>query len=149
MHRSAQPRSGRRGRTPGCGKRIIDTEPSPARSDNGNSASSGGGLTAEEDAMIPPGPPGTVSVSRENGFYVVQWEGTRDDTVIAYAVYRRCGAESWTPIARVPVRNPRNEGPHDWKDRMDASCEYAVAAVDANGREGPRSDEASPDRSDE
>ena len=96
--------------------------------------------------MIPPGPPGTVNASRENGSYVVQWEGTRDDTVTAYEVYRRCGAESWIPVARVPVRNPRNEGPHEWKDRVEANCEYAVAAVDANGRVGPRSDQASPVR---
>jgi hypothetical protein len=121
-----------------------ETNPSPARSD---SASSAGGLTTEEDAMIPPGPPGIVSVSRENGLSTVRWEGTRDDTVSAYEVYRRCGAGPWTSVARVPVRNPRNEGPHDWEDRIDATCEYAVAAVDADGRVGPRSDEASPDRS--
>lgn len=96
--------------------------------------------------MIPPGPPGTVTVRHENGLYTLRWEGTRDDTVTAYEVYRRCGAESWEAVGRVPVRNERNEGPHDWEDRTDATCEYAVAAVDANGRVGPRSDEASPNR---
>jgi len=62
------------------------------------------GITLEQDALIPPGPPGTVNVSHRDDVHVVEWKGTRDDTIVGYEVYRMCGSGDWERIGFVALR---------------------------------------------
>ena len=91
-------------------------------------------------AMIPPGPPGTVLVTRDGDLSVVSWKGTRDDRIRGYQVYRRCGSGGWDPLGFVPLHadDERNRGEYRFEDRYREHCEYTVAAVGASGRPGPR-----------
>jgi hypothetical protein len=82
-----------------------------------------------------------VEVARRGAVHRVEWAGTRDDTIRGYQVLRRCDGESWAPLAFVPLRSddPRNRGPYHYEDRIDQTCEYAVAAVSAANEPGPTS----------
>ena len=100
-----------------------------------------GGITADEDALIPAGPPGLVVVSQRDDAHVVQWQGTRDDTILGYQVYRRCLPGEWTKIAFVEIHDGdnRNKGTYVFEDEFDADCEYTVAAVGRDGNPGQMS----------
>ena len=99
------------------------------------------GITAEEDALIPPGRPGTVSTSRQAEKCLVEWVGTGDDTILGYVVYRRRPGEEWEEIGRTPLHpnDERNRGVYLFEDDGASEWEYAVAAIAANGMPGPRS----------
>jgi hypothetical protein len=98
------------------------------------------GITAEQDAGIPPGPPGLVSISTADGKIIVAWMGTRDDRIRGYEVYRRCAPGDWETIGFVPIRedDERNRGEYRFAERVRDGCEYTVSAVGADGRPGPR-----------
>jgi hypothetical protein len=101
-----------------------------------------GGITAEEDAEIVPGPPGTVLVSHHpESLHRIEWQGTRDDTIRGYQVYRSCSDSEWEPIEFVKLRDDdeRNRKTYVFEERFDAVCDYTVAAVDRRGSPGPRS----------
>jgi hypothetical protein len=99
-----------------------------------------GGISREEDAMIPPGPPGEVLVARNGDLSVVSWKGTRDDRIRRYQVHRRCDPGDSDPVGFVPLHpdDERNRGEYRFEDRHRPRCEYTVAAVGASGRPGPR-----------
>jgi hypothetical protein len=84
-----------------------------------------------------------VTVEHGDGVHVIRWKGTRNDTVSGYELRRRCPGADWRAVAFVPLRaeDPRNQGDYEARDEHDDSCEYAVAAVDADGRAGQGSDE--------
>ena len=98
-------------------------------------------ITAEQDAQIPPGPPGSVSVSRSGQVHVVEWKGTRDDTIQGYEVYKRRPPGKWVKIGRVKLRrdDERNRGTYRFEAKFNADCEYTVAAVGPDGKPGPKS----------
>jgi hypothetical protein len=105
--------------------------------------SSGMGITLEADTLIPPGPPGTVRVSHRDSLHTVSWLGTRDDRIIGYQVYRRCPNEEWQAIAslRLLPGDDRNQGAYSIEDRFSVQCEYTVAAIGRNGKQGPKAAE--------
>jgi hypothetical protein len=101
-----------------------------------------GGITAEEDAAIPPGPPGIVLVSHyPELLHHIEWQGTRDDTIRGYQVYRSCPGRDWEEIGFVKLRgdDERNRATYVFEDRFDSVCDYTVAAVDHRGNPGPKS----------
>ena len=51
-------------------------------------------LTNEQNAIIAPGPPGNLWFSIESGNKIINWQGTRDDTVSYYTIYGRCDKNS-------------------------------------------------------
>lgn len=100
------------------------------------------GITAEEDAAIPPGPPGKVLVSHQPRLlHRIEWRGTQDDTIRGYQIYRRCPDGEWEEIAFVKLRDDdeRNRATYVFEDRFDGVCDYTVAAVDQRGNPGPKS----------
>lgn len=99
------------------------------------------GITAEADALIPPGPPGVVSVSRRSQVHVVEWKGTHDDTILGYEVYRKCPPGEWVKIGSVKLHpdDERNRGMYHFEAKFDSDCEYTVAAVSQDGKPGPKS----------
>ena len=102
---------------------------------------SGPGITAEEDAGLLSGPPGTVEVTHGPEGHLVQWSGTRDDQITGYRVYRRCDPGKWVEVGLVETRDEdeRNEGVYGFEEQFAADCEYTVAAVGRNGVTGPKS----------
>ena len=98
------------------------------------------GITFEEDARIPSGPPGSISISRHGPSRVVEWKGTRDDTVLGYEVYRSCSQGEWVKLGFVPLSasDERNAGLYRYEDSFSGECKYSVAAVGSNGKPGPR-----------
>jgi hypothetical protein len=101
-----------------------------------------GGITAEEDAGIPAGPPGRVLVSHHPGsLHRIEWQGTLDDTIRGYQIYRRCPNGEWEEIAYLPLHDDdeRNRAVYLFEDRFDVVCDYTVAAVDHLGNAGPKS----------
>ena len=99
------------------------------------------GITAEADAQIPPGPPGSVSVMRRGQVHVVEWKGTRDDTIQGYEVYRKCPLGEWVKVGSVKLHpdDERNRGTYRFQLDFSADCEYTVAAVNPDGKPGPKS----------
>jgi hypothetical protein len=99
------------------------------------------GITAEEDAGIAPGPPGEVRILHGGRIHRIEWQGTRDDTVRGYQIYRRCSGSPWQELAFVELHanDPRNRDTYVFEDPFGAVCDYAVAAVAADGRRGPLS----------
>lgn len=71
----------------------------------------------------------------------MEWSGTRDDGVAAYRVYRRCSSGDWIEVGLVKVRDEdeRNQATYRFEERLDAECDYTVAAVGRNGVTGPMS----------
>jgi len=100
----------------------------------------GGGITSEEDALIPPGPPVKVRVSPRASLHTVTWVGTRDDQIIGYQVYRRCANEEWQAIASLGLLpgDDRNQGAYSIEDSFTRKCEYTVAAIGRDGKRGPK-----------
>ena len=51
-----------------------------------------------------------------------------------------CGSGDWERIGFVALRtdDERNRGTYVHEDVSDARCEYTVAAVDADGKPGPK-----------
>lgn len=99
------------------------------------------GISAEENARIPPGPPGTVIVTQQGRQHVVEWQGTRDDTITGYQVYvRSTNQEVWKPVGLVRLRSDdsRNRGTYRFEKDAEPGCEYAVAAVGLSGKPGPK-----------
>jgi hypothetical protein len=129
----------------GCGRFTESSDDRPAPDEPATSQPSTSsprvGISAEEDATIPPGPPGTVNVSHRDGVHVVDWKGTRDDTIVGYEVYRRCGSGDWNSVGSVALRpdDGRNRGTYVLEDEFKIRCEYTVAAVNAAGKPGPKS----------
>lgn len=108
---------------------------------SGNSPEPGGvGITSEDDALIPPGAPGTVRVSHRDSRHSVSWVGTRDDKIIGYQVYRRCPDEEWQAIASLELLpgDDRNQGAYSIEDTSTRRCEYTVAAIGRDGKRGPK-----------
>jgi len=99
------------------------------------------GITFEEDARIPSGPPGSISISRDGPSSVVEWKGTRDDTVLGYEVYRSCSQGEWVKLGfvRLSTSDERNTGLYRHGDSFSGECKYSVAAVGSDGKPGPRS----------
>ena len=99
------------------------------------------GITKEEDEHIVSGPPGFVKVQNHGELHAISWQGTRDDTILGYQVYRRCQQEPWQPIGFVKLRedDPRNSGTYLYNDHFPENCEYTVAAVGPGGKPGPKS----------
>lgn len=118
-----------------------EAAPSQVKPPSQSSSSTEDGLRREEHDRIPPGPPGLVEIERVDGSSVVAWAGTRDDTIAGYVVYRRCTDGEWAEVERVPLHadDGRNRARYSFTDRMDATCEYAVSAVDPQGVAGPKS----------
>ena len=100
-------------------------------------------MTREQHDANPPGPPGRVVHARRDGVQVVEWDGTRDDTIAGYRVYRRRAGAAWTDAGFVPLHpdDPRNRGRYRFEDRAEEDLEYTIAAVDAAGRAGPKTAE--------
>lgn len=97
------------------------------------------GISRDEDARLLPGPPEPVQVIRRDGRFLIRWRGTRLDILVGYRIYQRCGAAAWQPMTDVPIQPP-NDGIYEWSGRSPAeACEFAVAALDHYGHEGPRS----------
>jgi len=98
------------------------------------------GVSREEDAHSLPGPPGTVHLTHRDGRHIAEWSGTRDDTIVAYVVYRRCPGGTWEEVARVKVHkdDKRNRGAYRFEENFDAVCEYTVSAARLDGRPGPK-----------
>jgi hypothetical protein len=96
------------------------------------------GLTLEEDSKILPAPPGQVSTVFRNSTANIKWEGTRDDTVAFYVVYRKCQNDSWSAIAKLKATN-NNQGVYEFSDKKEGACKYAISAINLNGKEGPKS----------
>jgi len=126
----------------GCSAEETATEP-PEQ--GATEAVTGDGITAEEDALILPGPPGTVTVEGStpegNSPLIVRWPGTRDDTISGYNVYNKNTGGNWTLIAFVPLRkeDPRNRGRYQYRTEVVGEGLYAVSAVDMKGTPGPKS----------
>lgn len=99
------------------------------------------GITIEEDEKIVPGPPGFVKITHHGELHEIHWQGTRDDTILGYQIYRRCPREPWQRIGFVALRkdDPRNAGLYKFKDHFSGNCDYTVAAVGPNGQPGPKS----------
>ena len=99
------------------------------------------GISAEEDGRIPPGPPGTVRVTQQDQKHLVEWQGTRDDTIKGYQVYSKStNRGDWKAIGFVKLREDdlRNRGNYQFKQDVEPGCEYAVAAVGLGGKAGPK-----------
>lgn len=99
------------------------------------------GITIEEDARNVSGPPGSVKIKHDGVMHEIIWQGTRDDTILGYQVYRRCQHEPWQGIGFIRLRedDPRNAGVYTFKDHYSENCEYTVAAVGPDGKPGPMS----------
>ncbi len=132
---------------PGCQESVDRGDISPpataAASPSPSPATSAApaGISAEEDARIPPGPPGTVNVTQNGRRHVVEWRGTGDDTITGYQVYSRStNREVWNTIGFVKLRadDTRNRGTYRFEKDVEPGCEYAVAAVGLAGKPGPK-----------
>lgn len=101
------------------------------------------GSTREAQDLNPPGPPGTIRVERREGKSVLAWNGTRDDTIQGYQVYKRVGGGAWQTAAFVKLHadDPQNRATYSYSERCEETCEFTVAAVDAQGRPGPKTSE--------
>ena len=93
------------------------------------------GITAEANAGILPGPPGSVDVTHLKGSHRVVWRGTGDDQVARYRVYRRCPGSEWVELGSVALHtdDERNRGTYEFEEVFDDDCDYTVAAVDRSG----------------
>lgn len=99
------------------------------------------GISAEENALIPPGPPGTVRVTLQGQKHLVEWQGTRDDTIRGYQVYSKSTNQGdWKMIGFIKLRedDARNRGSYRFEKDVEPGCEYAVAAVGLGGKAGPK-----------
>ena len=102
-----------------------------------------GGITLEEDRLIPELPPTQVQGSLVENEVHLSWLGTGSDRITAYLVYRRpAGATEWELIKEVPVTD-ENEGAFMVQialEDLSTVYEYSVSALDLYGKESERSD---------
>ncbi len=94
------------------------------------------GISVEEDALIRPGPPGNIWISNDGGKTVIHWQGTRNDRVKNYVVYRK-GDADWQVIGRVPSFGD-NSSVYVFSETTITGFTYAVSAVSTRGVEGPK-----------
>ena len=125
---------------PQAERSTPSSTPAPTTSPRTGDEPNDPGLSLEEDARNVPGPPGRVDVAHHDGWNTVEWQGTADDTIGGYEVYRKCGGTTWEKVGFVGLRkdDPRNRRGYAFEERHDAVCRYTVAAVTPAGDPGPR-----------
>jgi len=118
----------------GCA--AVHAPPAPAGDQD-----PGIGISRADDARLSPSPPTCRSVhAAPDGGREATWDGSGDDRIVAYQVYRRAtGDASWRPVARVRAVGD-NRGRHAFRDAAparDGAVIYGVSAVDVYGHESP------------
>jgi len=102
-----------------------------------------GGITIEQDSLIPPIPPSQVRAILFEGFVELRWQGTGSDIDVQYNIYRRLSnSDYWEEISIVPVKDS-NRGEyvfHDDTIESGISYEYAIAALNHYGKESSLSE---------
>lgn len=98
------------------------------------------GITCPEAARLPPIPPRHLAVKRAGTesppAIILRWEGTGDDTLAYYQLYRRAvSAQRWRKRARVQARG-ENTGPYTFRDGHAHPAQEYVYGVSAVSRYG-------------
>lgn len=118
------------------GNKSLSVTPTQDGGDNG-------GITIEQDSLIPPIPPGQVRAILFESFVELRWQGTGSDIDDQYIVYRRLSnSDYWEEISIVPVKDS-NRGEyvfHDDTIESGISYEYAIAALNHYGKESSLSE---------
>lgn len=132
---STQPSSG----IPTATQRIplttpMDDNAGPLPPDNNS-----GGINLEQDSLIPPIPPGQLTVVSTQDCPQLKWPGTGSDIIVSYKIYRRpLATEIWDLIASVAMEGD-NRGSYTFCDKtieyQPSSYEYAISAQDHYGNE--------------
>src|SRR3989344_9224491 len=95
-------------------------------------------LTNEQNAIIAPGPPGNLWFSIESGNKIINWQGTRNDTISYYTIYSRCDNES-SPKKIGQVKSiGDNSEMYSYTIKNDLGCDYSISATSLYGTEGPK-----------
>jgi len=103
-----------------------------------------GGINLEQDSLIPPIPPGQLTVVSTQDCPELKWQGTGSDIIVSYKIYRRqINTEMWNLIATVPMKGD-NRGGYTFCDKTIEyqllSYEYAISAQDHYGNESDLSE---------
>jgi hypothetical protein len=103
-----------------------------------------GGINLTQDSLIPPIPPGQITVVSTQDCPELQWQGTGSDIIISYKIYRRqINTETWNLIATVPMKGD-NRGSYTFCDKtiedQISFYEYAISAQDHYGNESDLSE---------
>jgi len=116
---------------------TVPQEPVPTTTETaGPIPAAEGGISEEQDRLIPPGPPSGVQTVLRAGVVEVRWQGTGSDIITHYIIYRRASdLQAWDSIGEAPARDD-NRGAYVYQVRAGeeaAPLHYAVAAVDRYG----------------
>ena len=95
-------------------------------------------LTNEQNAIIAPGPPGNLWFSIESGNKIINWQGTRDDTVSYYTIYGRCDKDSSLKKISQIKSIGDNSGMYSFNIENDSGCDYSISATSFYGAEGSK-----------
>ena len=106
-----------------------------------------GGINLGQDSLIPPIPPGQLTVVSTQDCPELKWQGTGSDIIVLYNIYRRqINTETWNLIATVPMKGD-NQGSYTFCDKTIEDqlsiYEYAVSAQDHYGNESNLSEPTS------
>ena len=117
----------------------TDNNSVPLPPDNNN-----GGINLEQDSLIPPIPPGPLTVVSTQDCPELEWQGTGSDIIVSYKIYRRqINAKIWNLVAVVPMKGD-NQGGYIFCDKTIgyqlSFNEYAISAQDHYGNESDLSE---------
>lgn len=94
------------------------------------------GITIEEDSLIPPIPPASLTGVWTGQVVQLTWRGTGDDTLQTFTVYRHQGESEWTAIGSTPfVQTQADFAFEDSAVSAGSTYEYAVTATNQYGKE--------------